>query len=97
MPPLVVLPSFLVTPDGLEALEPVAVDATFTAEEGLGRAVERVADACVELVASGATVVCLSDRAAGGERAAIPSLLAVAAAHDAARPSAACARAARSS
>jgi len=81
LPPLVVLPSFLVTPDGLEALEPAVVDATFTADEGLGRAVERAADACVELVASGATVVCLSDRAAGGERAAIPSLLAVAAAN----------------
>ena len=81
LPPLVVLPSFLVTPEGLEALGPEAVDATFTAEEGLGRAVERVADACVELVAGGATVVCLSDREAGGERAAIPSLLAVAAAH----------------
>jgi glutamate synthase (ferredoxin) len=79
--PLVVLPSFLVTPDGLAALEPERVDATFEASEGLGAAVERVADACVTAVEGGATIVCLDDGAAGGERAAIPSLLAVAAAH----------------
>ncbi len=80
--PLVVLPSFLVTPDGLAALEPARVDATFAAEEGLGRAVERVADACAELAAAGWTSVCVSDALAGGDRAPIPSLLAVAAAHD---------------
>ena len=81
LPALVMLPSFLVTPDGLEALEPVAVDATFAAGEGLAVAVERVADECVSLAASGATALCLTDAAAGGERAAIPSLLALAAAH----------------
>jgi glutamate synthase domain-containing protein 2/glutamate synthase domain-containing protein 1/glutamate synthase domain-containing protein 3 len=79
--PLVVLPSFLVTPAGLEALEPRLVDATFDAEEGLSAAVERVADAAAELAAAGATAVCLSDEAAGGDRAPIPSLLAVAATH----------------
>ena len=47
LPPLVVLPSFLVTPDGLAALDPDDVDATFTADEGLAAAVERVADLCV--------------------------------------------------
>ena len=38
LPHLVVLPSFLVTPDGLEALQPDEVDATFTADEGLAAA-----------------------------------------------------------
>jgi glutamate synthase domain-containing protein 2/glutamate synthase domain-containing protein 1/glutamate synthase domain-containing protein 3 len=79
--PLVSLPSFLVTPAGLTALEPAFVDATFDANEGLAPAVERVSDACVALVDGGAAVVCLADHAAGGERAPIPSLLAVAAAH----------------
>ena len=82
LPELVVLPSFLITQDGLARLEPVRVDATFTAEEGLGPAVERVADACASLVAAGAVRVCISDAAAGGDRAPIASLLAVAAVHD---------------
>ena len=80
--PLVSLPSFLVTPRGLAALEPAWVDATFDADEGLGRAVERIADACAALVEQGATVLCLTDDAAGGDRASIPSSLAVSAAHD---------------
>ena len=81
LPRLVVLSSFLVTPHGLDALQPDEVDATFTAEEGLAAAVERVADLSVALAESGSTVLCLTDAAAGGDRAAIPSLLAVAAAH----------------
>jgi glutamate synthase (ferredoxin) len=80
--PLVALPSFLLTPAGLTTLEPSFVDATFDADEGLGRAVERVADACAALAEGGAVVVCLSDQAAGGARAPIPSLLAVSATHD---------------
>ena len=80
--PLVALPSFLVTPDGLAALEHALVDATFTADEGLGAAIERVADACAELAADGATAVCVTDSAAGRGRAAIASLLAVAAVHE---------------
>jgi glutamate synthase (ferredoxin) len=79
--PLVVLPSFLVTADGLDALEAERIDATFDAAEGLGAAVERVADACVIAVEAGATAVRLDDGNAGGSRAVIPSLLAVAAAH----------------
>jgi glutamate synthase domain-containing protein 2/glutamate synthase domain-containing protein 1/glutamate synthase domain-containing protein 3 len=79
--PLVALPSFLVTPDGLDALGPVEIDATFAADEGLGAAVDRVADACADSAEAGARVVCVSDRAAGSTRAPIPSLLAVAAAH----------------
>ncbi len=78
---LVALPSFLVTPAGLAALSPSHVDATFDADEGLSVAVERVSDACVALVEQGATLVCVSDQAAGGGRAPIPALLAVAAAH----------------
>jgi glutamate synthase domain-containing protein 2/glutamate synthase domain-containing protein 1/glutamate synthase domain-containing protein 3 len=78
---LLALPSFLVTPDGLAALEPTEIDATFDADEGLGVAVDRVADACADSAEAGARVVCISDRAAGGARAPIPSLLAVAAAH----------------
>ncbi len=81
LPPLAVLPSFLVTPDGLAALGPDEIDATFTADEGLAAAVERVADRAVTLAESGSTVVCLSDAGAGGDRAPVPSLLAVAAAH----------------
>jgi glutamate synthase (ferredoxin) len=79
--PVVVLPSFLVTPAGLDELRPAAVDATFDAAEGLAAAVERAADACVALVAGGATAICLTDAGAGSTRAPIPSLLAVAAAH----------------
>ncbi len=81
VPELVVLPSFLLTPQGLGELEAVRVDATFTASEFLADAVERVADECVALVEQGASLVCVSDVAAGGDRAPIPSLLAVAAAH----------------
>jgi glutamate synthase (ferredoxin) len=82
VPRLLVLPSFLLTPSGLDALDPARVDATFLSSEFLAAAVERVADACVELVEGGATLVCVTDAGAGGERAPIPSLLAVAAAHD---------------
>jgi glutamate synthase (ferredoxin) len=78
---LVVLPSFLLTPSGLATLDPLHVDATFTTAEGLADAVERVADACVEAAGAGAGLLCLTDAAAGGERAPVPSLLAVAASH----------------
>jgi glutamate synthase domain-containing protein 2/glutamate synthase domain-containing protein 1/glutamate synthase domain-containing protein 3 len=82
LPELIVLPSFVLTAEGIERLAPVRIDATFTAEEGLGPAVERVADACVALARAGEVRVCLSDAQAGGDRAPIPSLLATAAAHD---------------
>ncbi|MCZ7589422.1 MAG: hypothetical protein M5U27_11350 [Gaiella sp.] len=82
LPPLAVLPSFLVTPDGLAALEPHETDATFTADEGLAAAVERVAEDAAALAQAGATAVCLTDAAAGGDRAPVPSLLAVAAVHE---------------
>ncbi len=78
---LIVLPSFLVSSTGLDALDPARVDASFDESEFLAAAVERVADACVGLVEEGAQLVCISDRAAGGVRAPIPSLLALSAAH----------------
>ena len=55
------------TPDGLAALEPDEVDATFTAEEGLGAAVERVADRASRLAEAGSTRA-LSHRRGGGRR-----------------------------
>ena len=48
-------------------------------DDDLAPATERVADACIAEVGGGATLICLSDAAAGGDRAPIPSLLAVAA------------------
>ncbi len=78
---LFALPSFLVSSTGLDALDPVRVDASFDESEFLAAAVERVADTCVELAEDGATLICITDRAAGGPRAPIPSLLALAATH----------------
>ena len=47
---------------------PDRVDATFTADEGLAAALERIAAAAAGLVRGGARLVCVSDTAAGGER-----------------------------
>jgi len=87
---LYVLPSFLLPSTGMDALDPVRVDASFSENEGLAAAVERVADLCVHLVQGGTQLVCLSDTAAGsdagetdaGGRAPIPSLLALSATHE---------------
>jgi glutamate synthase domain-containing protein 2/glutamate synthase domain-containing protein 1/glutamate synthase domain-containing protein 3 len=49
--------------------------------EGMERAVRRVAEQAAEAIAYGANVLILSDRGVGPTRAAIPSLLAVAAVH----------------
>ena len=81
VPRLLVLPGFLVHPSALADLGPVAADATFTAADGLEAALERLLDEVEAAVRDGAELVCLSDDAAGGERAPIPSVLAVAAAH----------------
>ena len=80
-PTLTVLPGFLLHPDGLESLAPARIDATFSAEEGLATALERIAVAAAELVRAGADIVCVSDTEAGGDRAPVPSLLALAATH----------------
>src|SRR4029077_16239980 len=42
VPALTVLPGFLLQPAGLESLSPDRVDASFTAEEGLAGALERI-------------------------------------------------------
>ena len=49
--------------------------------EGMARAVQRICEQAAEAIAYGANVLVLSDRGVGRERAAIPSLLAVAATH----------------
>jgi glutamate synthase (ferredoxin) len=79
-PPVIVLPSFLLHGAGLEALEPVRVEASFGADEGLGAALDRVGSEVEELVRSSAVRVCLSDAPTDG-RAAVPILLALAGAH----------------
>ncbi len=81
LPPAIELPGFLLTPAGLAGLAATRVGITFRAGDGLGPAVERIADACVAAVEAGASLVCLSDRDAGGDSAAVPSLLALAAVH----------------
>ena len=81
LPPLTVLPGFLLYPSGLEALEPRVLDTTFTAEEGLGRALHRLAVLAESAAAAGDVLLCLSDREAGGDRAPAPALLALSAVH----------------
>jgi glutamate synthase domain-containing protein 2/glutamate synthase domain-containing protein 1/glutamate synthase domain-containing protein 3 len=49
--------------------------------DGMARAVRRICDQASEAIAFGANILILSDRGVGPERAAIPSLLAVAAVH----------------
>ena len=80
-PRLTVLPGFLLYPSGLESLSPLRLDATFTCEEGLGRALDRIVVLAESAVAAGAELVCLSDRDAGGERAPVPAILALSAVH----------------
>ena len=79
-PRLTVLPGFLLYPSWLESFSPLRLDATF-AEEGLGRALDRLGVLAESAVAAGVELVCLSDRAAGGERAAVPAILALSAVH----------------
>ena len=81
LPQVTVLPGFLLYPSGLESLSPVRLDATFTGEEGLVRALDRLVALAEAAVATGAELVCLSDRSAGGERAPVPALLALSAVH----------------
>ena len=81
LPKLTVLPSFLLYPSGLEALAPMRLDATFSEDEGLAHAIDRLLALAESTVGDGSTVVCLSDREAGDERAPIPALLALSAVH----------------
>ena len=79
--PLTVLPGFLLYPDRVEALAPRVLDATFTEEEGLRPALDRLTVLAVSAVAAGDTLLCLSDAEAGGDRAPVPALLALSAVH----------------
>jgi glutamate synthase (ferredoxin) len=76
-PPLRELESFFVFPSALDELAPQRLDATFTTAEGLRAACERLASAAEDAVRKGAELLLLTDEGAGGERAAVPALLAV--------------------
>ncbi len=78
---IAVLPGFLLYPSGLEGLDPVRLDATYSAEEGLAAALKRLAGQAEASVSGGAALVCLDDREAGGDRAPIPALLALSSVH----------------
>ena len=80
-PERIVLPGFLLYPSGLDDLAPLRLDATFTAEEPLARALDRLVALAESAVAAGSTLVCLSDRDGGGQRAPVPALLALSAVH----------------
>ncbi|MDP8924698.1 MAG: glutamate synthase large subunit, partial [Chloroflexota bacterium] len=60
------------------------LDATFSAADGpagLRKAIDRLCTSAADAVREGATILVLSDRAAGHDRAPIPSLMAVGAVH----------------
>ena len=78
---MTVLPGFLLYPDRVDALAPRVLDATFTEEEGLRPALDRLTVLAVSAVAAGDTLLCLSDAEAGGDRAPVPALLALSAVH----------------
>jgi glutamate synthase (ferredoxin) len=80
-PPRVdVLPSFLLHPAGLEALEHGRVEASFSPEEGLDDALDRIVEEAEALVRGGTQLVCISDAPSPG-RAPVPALLALAGVH----------------
>jgi glutamate synthase (ferredoxin) len=81
LPEHIVLPGFLLYPSGLESLSPLRLDATFTNEERLGHALDRLVALAESAVAAGTPLLCLSDREAGGARAPVPALLALSAVH----------------
>jgi glutamate synthase domain-containing protein 2/glutamate synthase domain-containing protein 3 len=84
---LVALPTFVLTPDGLEGLAdpalglaPRVLDATWPAAEGPGglrAACLRLGEEAVAAVLAGAGLLIVSDAAAGPEGVPVPSLLAV--------------------
>jgi len=78
---LVVLPGFLLHASGVDELAPARVDASFTCEEGLAAAIERIVAEVEGHARGGDRLVCVTDAQAGGDRAPVPSLLALAAAH----------------
>src|SRR5262249_19984812 len=88
---LLELPSFFLYPSAVEALldsesvfKAVRLDATLPVADGpggLGPAIRKLADAAAEAVADGASILVVSDRSVGAQRASIPSLLALGAVH----------------
>jgi glutamate synthase domain-containing protein 2/glutamate synthase domain-containing protein 1/glutamate synthase domain-containing protein 3 len=88
---LLELPSFFLYPSAVESLldqdppfNAVRLDATFAVADGptgLGPAIRKLADDAVEAVAGGASILVISDRSVGAQRAPIPSLLALGAVH----------------
>jgi glutamate synthase domain-containing protein 2/glutamate synthase domain-containing protein 1/glutamate synthase domain-containing protein 3 len=88
---LLELPSFFLYPSAVESLldqdppfNAVRLDATFAVADGpsgLGPAIRKLAEDAVEAVASGASILVISDRSVGAQRAPIPSLLALGAVH----------------
>jgi glutamate synthase (ferredoxin) len=89
---LLELPSFFLYPSAVESLldrehpvfKAVRLDATFPVADGpggLGPAIRKLADAAVDAVADGASILVVSDRSVGAQRAPIPSLLALGAVH----------------
>ncbi|HEV3475009.1 MAG TPA: glutamate synthase-related protein, partial [Actinomycetota bacterium] len=83
---LIELPTFLLSPADVDALDGHRLDATFPVSDGVGgleagcRRVAREAEAAVH---AGADILVVSDRALSPERAPIPSVLAVGAVHHA--------------
>jgi glutamate synthase (ferredoxin) len=75
------LESFFLYPDGLGALGTIRLDATFSAEESLKQACERLAGEAVEAAESGEQLLLISDTDVSAGRAPIPILLAVGAVH----------------
>jgi glutamate synthase (ferredoxin) len=88
---LLELPSFFLYPSSVEALldsdgafKAQRLDATFPVADGaggLGPTIRKLADAATEAVAGGASILIVSDRSVGPNRAPIPSLLALGAVH----------------
>jgi glutamate synthase (ferredoxin) len=78
---LVVLPGFLLHASAVDDLASGRIDASFTREEGLGVALERIVADAERLARQGAHIVCVSDTGAGEDRAPVPSLLALGAVH----------------
>ncbi len=78
---LLELESFFVFPSAFEELPHTALDMTFSEQEGLEDACDRLAGEAEQAVAAGAELLLLTDDAVGPERAPIPSLLAVGAVH----------------
>ncbi|MDX6504629.1 MAG: glutamate synthase large chain, partial [Gaiellaceae bacterium] len=78
---LIELESFFVFPAALDGLETASVDATFSREEGLRAACERIASEAEQAVRDGAEILLIGDTELEEGRAPIPALLAVGAVH----------------